>query len=52
MVKEKYDPNNLFRFEQGVGADGKCPDNAMDHVKSLLPELAEQLAKPIEYLVP
>ncbi|MCJ8272646.1 MAG: FAD-dependent oxidoreductase [Psychrosphaera sp.] len=50
VAKSKYDPNNLFRFQQGVGADGLCPVNSLELAKNLVPSLADTFEQPIEYM--
>jgi hypothetical protein len=49
LVKRKYDPLNLFSFEQSIGADGRCASCTIDDVAGLVPEIARSLRKPIVY---
>jgi hypothetical protein len=48
-VKQKYDPDRLFDFEQAVGADGRCPAKALDLAEELVPDVARALREPIQY---
>jgi hypothetical protein len=48
-VKWKYDPTNLFRFEQSIGGGGHTAQSTPSGVEELVPEIAKSLGKPIVY---